>query len=119
MTRDVIPEMYAASLRTPFFWIDDVFITGVLAGKVKNVEYVDLLRNFSMKLDTVYNEYTRDTKPVKILFTHLSSEQHFYDIWNATLNRLTASDLALLDDHVIEKYPYLKNRIKQEPSVGR
>ena len=33
---EIIPEMYNASLYTPFLWVDDAFI-GIVVGKVKNV----------------------------------------------------------------------------------
>ena len=40
-------SMYEVSKTTPFFWVDDVYITGLLLNKVKDVEYITLGQNIT------------------------------------------------------------------------
>lgn len=42
LTPDLIEPMYEQSFKTKFFWIDDIYITGILAKKLKNVRHHDL-----------------------------------------------------------------------------
>ena len=43
--------LYNASTTTPFFWIDDVYVTGLLAKKLPaSVKYVDTGRHFTSKV---------------------------------------------------------------------
>ena len=59
MSCDIIPEMYKALYSTPFFWIDDVYVTGALTPKVKNIEYIDLVKNFTLKEAIAHDEYMK------------------------------------------------------------
>ena len=38
-TADIIRDLYAAVRRTPFLWLDDVYVTGLLAFKVGNITH--------------------------------------------------------------------------------
>ncbi len=37
LSADLVPELYRASFSTGFFWVDDVFATGILPLKVNNI----------------------------------------------------------------------------------
>ncbi|KAK3577726.1 hypothetical protein CHS0354_002940 [Potamilus streckersoni] len=39
LTSDIIKEMYQSSRKTPFFWIDDVYLFGLLPAKVGSVTF--------------------------------------------------------------------------------
>ncbi|XP_053400633.1 beta-1,3-galactosyltransferase 1-like [Mercenaria mercenaria] len=43
ITRDIIQEMYEAARVTPFFWVDDVYLFGLLPDKIKNVKHAPLM----------------------------------------------------------------------------
>ena len=43
ISAQVIPELYHAAANTPFFWIDDVFLTGLAAAKLKDVHYENVI----------------------------------------------------------------------------
>ena len=76
MSRDIIPEMYRASFSTPFFWIDDVYVTGALTPKVKNIEYIDLVKNFTLKEAIAHDEYMKNGA-VTHLFAHVKKPPNF------------------------------------------
>ncbi|KAL4236555.1 hypothetical protein ACF0H5_004940 [Mactra antiquata] len=39
ISNDIIPELYEASLAIDFFWIDDVFLYGLVPQKLKSIKY--------------------------------------------------------------------------------
>ena len=41
LSSDMAPDMFKTSLSTPFFWIDDVYVTGLLLKKLQNVTFID------------------------------------------------------------------------------
>lgn len=41
MSPDVVANLYAQSRKAPYFWVDDVFVTGMLAQKI-SAKHVDL-----------------------------------------------------------------------------
>ena len=59
-TPGLVKQLYELSLRTHYFWIDDVYITGILAAKL-NVSRTELKypHGFSMKYKIIppYNQY--------------------------------------------------------------
>ncbi len=83
-TPEVARKLYQASLTTPFFWIDDVYVTGILAGKM-NV----LHRQFTDPFG--YNYMSRSTPPHKealfLLQKYTKKEAIWRQIWNITSRR--------------------------------
>ncbi|KAH9378134.1 hypothetical protein HPB48_004266 [Haemaphysalis longicornis] len=66
MTADVLPMLYSASVRVPFFWVDDVYATGMLAAAA-NVSLVDLRKRRVMgRLKGTLRHVPR-----KALFVHM------------------------------------------------
>ena len=109
MSREIVPELYAASRRTPFFWIDDVYISGMLVPKVGNVQYVDLLKHFTLKEAQANEEYSKPPPhKITIFLAHVKKKEIFYKMWNATLHRLSSEEVAQLGDYIFEEYPSLK-----------
>ena len=109
MSRDVVQEMYQASFSTPFFWIDDVYLTGMLAPKVLDIEYVNLEKNFTQNIHVGYEQYSKG-KPLTYLLVHANRLPQFLTMWNSTLAALTENELLALGEEVLKQYPYLKRR---------
>ena len=114
LSASIVPQMYQHSKTTPFFWIDDVYITGLLTGKVKDVSYIDYLKHFTLKEDLVNTEYTSNSTDVKYYFSHVKKMKTFERIWNGTLWRLDDQTLESLSPNVLKLYPHLMQRIKKE-----
>ncbi|KAL3864731.1 hypothetical protein ACJMK2_006388 [Sinanodonta woodiana] len=54
MPRDIVPEMYEAAKSTPFYWIDDLYLFGVLPNQIRNVSFhvvanVDINEDMALK----------------------------------------------------------------------
>jgi hypothetical protein len=108
LSRDLIPLMYNASFTTPFFWIDDVYLTGLLPAKVKNVEYISLANNFTLKQDDAIAQLKDLNKPLTHIIVHAKRSEEFMNMWNMLLKRLPFDDVKLISTELIEQNAYLK-----------
>lgn len=68
MTADALPILYNASSSVPFFWVDDVYTTGMLAAAA-NVSRVDLKRE---RVKSFVRASLRSV-PRKALFVHMGN----------------------------------------------
>ena len=108
MSKDMLPKMAAAAKTTPFFWIDDVYTTGLLAGKVPDVTYVDLLKNFTLKEAVALEDYKKPIDHhVNFIFSHVKKKENFMAMWNITLQRLSDEAIKLLSPESLKLYPNL------------
>ncbi|XP_025095015.1 UDP-GalNAc:beta-1,3-N-acetylgalactosaminyltransferase 1-like isoform X3 [Pomacea canaliculata] len=85
ITGDLIPFLYRAAFRTPFFWIDDVYLFGMLPDVVGNVTYYDI--GFSKNMSLNNEEALKcmktqgSTCPVVVTSSNL---QLFPEMWDVT-----------------------------------
>ena len=100
MSMPLVGQMYQASRSEPFFWIDDVYITGLLPRKVPDVVYVDLMKYFSLKLDVAVAQYKNSSEPLTYHIVHGWAQNKFVILWNELLTRLTPDQIALLNSDV-------------------
>ena len=83
MTPDTVDVMYRESLKTPFFWVDDFYITGMLAQRLKlrhrrfNTVYV-LIPNLFVERFTGHNWWS-------LVFGHVHNMNHMYIVWQRIL----------------------------------
>lgn len=108
---DLVQLLYKASKTTPFFWIDDVYVTGILPMKVKDVEYVSLIKNFTLKPEEAMAQLKNVNKSLTHLFVHAKKPEGFLPMWQQLLNRLPLDDIRLLSTDTIEQVPALKKAI--------
>ena len=62
---DLMPDLYRAAKTTPFLWIDDVYVYGLLADRAGNVSHFDL-------------------KHLRRYVSFVRSSNHMYALWNNT-----------------------------------
>lgn len=105
---DLIPEVFNKSFTTPSFWVDDVYVTGLLLGKVKHVKYESLLPNFTLKEKLALEQYLDLHQQISYFFVHIRTATNFPKIWEYTLRRLTPEQLAEVSDSVKNEFPSLK-----------
>lgn len=105
LSRELVPALYSTSLSTPYFWIDDVYITGLLMSEVsKNlhgIHYVDLVSNFTLLEGDIENEYGDSRKSIHYTIAKIRSADVHRRVWKALLNRLSPSEFKLLSDAAI------------------
>ncbi|KAI0234287.1 Lactosylceramide 1,3-N-acetyl-beta-D-glucosaminyltransferase A [Lamellibrachia satsuma] len=102
LSREMVSEMYAASLKTPFFWVDDAYVSGLLPAKVNGVERVALNSHFSLQGRDAYEAYMDPAiKEVKYYFVHGMTIKQRVMMWCALLRKLNETQKALLSDDVM------------------
>ena len=111
---DLVQLLYNTSRTTSFFWIDDVYVTGILPMKVKNMEYISLIKNFTLKQDEALAQLKDANKSMTNLFVHVKKSEDFLPMWQLLLKRLTIDDVKLLGTDVIERSPSMKQLLSRE-----
>lgn len=85
------PDFAVAALKlsyvTRFFWLEDVYITGILANQM-NVKHIDIPNGASIYLNNVFDKYKTDPKAtLSWIFAHGGSEKMWEKIWKTILKQ--------------------------------
>jgi len=98
VTTPLLPLLYNASKSTPFFWIDDVYVTGLLAKKLPpGVKYVDTGKHFTSKEDVALQQYENETLPIRYYFVHSRREEKFLKLWMLAIKRLSGEQKRMIN----------------------
>jgi len=101
----LLPLLYSASKSTPFFWIDDVYVTGLLAKKLPaGVAYVNTGRHFTPKEDLALQHYRNYSEPIQYYYVHSHDEAKFTALWRMAIKRLSAEQRLLINDTFISHW---------------
>ncbi len=84
MSSDVVTGMYNASMDTPFFWVDDFYITGLLASKVK-VVHEKFNSVYTLGPSTFLEKFTEPNKWRTLVFGHVHNLNHMHQVWKNIL----------------------------------
>ena len=85
MTTDVIKSMYNASQFTPFFWVDDFYVTGLLAQKV-GVVHKKFNSVYSLGPSTFMDKFSDETKWRTYTFGHVHSLNNMITVWRKVVD---------------------------------
>ena len=80
MSTDVAEQMYHASMETPFFWVDDFYVTGLLAKKV-GVKHRKFNSVYTLGVSTFLDKFTEDSKWRTLTFGHVHNLNHMVRVW--------------------------------------
>jgi len=107
LSRELVSALYSASLSAPYFWIDDVYITGLLipevSKKLHGIHYIDLISNFTLMEGDIEAEYQDSRKSLHYTFAKVRNADIYRNVWKALINRLTPSQFKLLSDAAISQ----------------
>ena len=109
MSVPLITELHRKTMSTPLFWIDDVYVTGLLLGKVKKVNTVDILNRFTLKKDLFMQDYSQPKKKPSFVLAHMKNSTGFIDVWGKALRWLPKSEIEQLNSTVLDQFPSLRN----------
>lgn len=105
ISRRLVPMLYNASRSTPFFWIDDVYVTGLLTQKLSvKPTFVDVLSHFSAHDGRAVDQYTNLTQPMTYWYVHAKNENNFWTMWKSLMKRLTAQQRHMISADVVERW---------------
>ncbi|XP_013379989.1 beta-1,3-galactosyltransferase 1 [Lingula anatina] len=85
MSGDVVKGMFQVSLSTPFFWVDDFYVTGLLAHRL-DLKHQSFNSVYHFKAGAV-EAFTEGRKRELLVFAHLHGLNHFYNMWNGVVRR--------------------------------
>ena len=90
ISRDLIRPMYKASYFTPFFWVDDVYLYGLLPNQVGGVKFADIRYKLTIKIPMGLKCYF-DTKTCLYLAVIACQEEkdHFQRLWYSALSQMS------------------------------
>ncbi|KAK3107090.1 hypothetical protein FSP39_006917 [Pinctada imbricata] len=84
---DIIPSLYRAAMATPFFWVDDFYLFGILPSKIPGVRYEDMGGNFTDR----HRDIIKCLNEKKIQCQYVAMMTKFIritKIWDAVLQNL-------------------------------
>ncbi|XP_071119511.1 beta-1,3-galactosyltransferase 5-like [Haliotis cracherodii] len=84
MTGDLLPLLYKASLAVPILWVDDVYLTGILVSRIKDVKFVNVDLNVysSLKAPVIQKCFSRPN--CRLLFGG-SKSLNLDELWQMVL----------------------------------
>ena len=85
MTTDVMKAMYNASQFTPFFWVDDFYVTGLLAQKV-GVVHKKFNSVYSLGPSTFMDKFSDESKWRTYTFGHVHNLNNMITIWRKVVD---------------------------------
>lgn len=109
LSGDIINDMYKASLTVPFFWVDDVYTTGLLTKRVKDIKWLQEENRYRYSVKAFYEEY-KNGKYLNWMVTVVSKEVELWVFWYLTLNRLKQSEIDLIGS---DKYVKLLKNVSE------
>ena len=67
MSSDLIPLMYTAAFMCPFFWIDDIYLFGILPTKINGVVHHEINANISIYKEETDNCFQKSGSQCKLI----------------------------------------------------
>lgn len=86
LSADLIDVFHGLSYSTPFFWIDDVFVTGLLSQKL-GVNFIKLNKHYVLDEKGAHMRFSKD-KDHMLKFLHVDQIDDIYYMWGITSERM-------------------------------
>ncbi|XP_059171832.1 beta-1,3-galactosyltransferase 1-like [Physella acuta] len=91
ITSDLIRPMLKAARINPFFWIDDVYLFGILPATVGGTTFIDLLPQLSLQLGVAKDCFEKNGANCKFLAVSEWPREEPDTLWYLVLSNLTAT----------------------------
>ena len=105
LSTPLLAQLYNASKSTPFFWIDDVYVTGLLTRKLPTaVRYVNTLSNVQLDQDAALRLYRNLSEPMRYYYVHGWDETKFMQLWRTLIGRLTPAQREMMSDAALSRW---------------
>jgi hypothetical protein len=84
MSTDVAIGMYNVSFQVPFFWVDDFYITGLLAKKLQ-IEHQKFNSVYILGPSKFLEKFTEDNRWRTLVYGHVHNMNQMRFVWNRVL----------------------------------
>ena len=81
LSRDVAVKIYNASLYTPPFWIDDLYITGLLPLRL-GLHHVQFSKRYELQFSKFEESYKKNPNQETYIFSHENNLNSIQRLWN-------------------------------------
>ncbi|GAB1603397.1 beta-1,3-galactosyltransferase 2-like [Argonauta hians] len=98
---DLIRGMYQAAYSTPFFWIDDIYLYGLLPRKIPNVVFHNLEKDFMTSEKKSIRCFCSKNIPCKMLVGSTDETKWMHKMWVATLAKLDNGSQSLISQQIL------------------
>ncbi|KAK3577288.1 hypothetical protein CHS0354_008380 [Potamilus streckersoni] len=78
-----IPRLFEAAKRTPYFWVDDVYLFGILVELIQGSKFFSLRIKFEHEIKSV--ACFSGNEPCKLLMAFAWKDDTMHKYWNATM----------------------------------
>ncbi|ESO93937.1 hypothetical protein LOTGIDRAFT_228644 [Lottia gigantea] len=97
---EIISPMYRASSFTPFFWVDDVYLYGLLPSKIGHVVHENIRGFLTLNMNHGIKCYAAKT-PCPYIAVNAWQTTAVENLWRSTLEKLTKEQRALVNDRFL------------------
>ena len=104
---NIAKDLVTIAYRTPFLWIDDVYISGMVMNQVKNLTKTNLAKVVDM--ETMFDRIPLPFNASDFVFSE-KNPKLVRQFWNRTLNQLHDEILQELNITALTQYPILLHR---------
>ena len=101
VSRDVVADLYQAMLRTNFFWIDDVYTTGLLTQKVANITYTNIFQRMGHNLQFALTQYRKASQSNVLIVVPAGDGKLLEAVWRAAVARLNATERLAINPDIL------------------
>lgn len=85
MSPDVVFRLYLETFQVPYFWVDDVYISGILAQRI-NIQHIDLTYKLAITEEKIKNWLTDDKLTLPSMFGYPDMDiSTINGLWKKTL----------------------------------
>lgn len=106
MSQPLIEALKERAKVTPFFWIDDVYVTGFLPEPFRDrIHYVNLIGHFELFFELALQRYSNKSMPLVRNIVHVTYPPAFRLLWNYLLRRLTPDERAMANEEALRPLP--------------
>jgi hypothetical protein len=102
---DLIPALYTTALYTPFFWVDDFYVTGLLVNKLK-IPHTRLNPAYLLNYNIAEEKLKNDTK--ELIIVHVKKLSVYLKLWPLIMHRHKGMENYLLPSSV---FSWTRNKL--------
>lgn len=93
LSSDLVTALYGMALQTPFFWVDDCYVTGMLVNKLK-IQHTRLNSAYLLNYNVAEERLKNDSKELMIF--HVKKLSLFLKLWPVIMQRHKGMDKYLM-----------------------
>lgn len=90
LSTDLVPMLYHAAIGSPFFWVDDFYLFGLLPSKIQGVVHDGLRPNLTLRFPEGFNCYQEQGRKCQYVVMP-AKDKEIYRMWTAVIRDRTQS----------------------------